>query len=232
VNLAELGPFFAVDTHGVDAVPTSPWRPLSELLDDRDMLLDRVIAIRGYLAAGGGQVPNAIPLRVAASVTQLGLTARLVSPAVGAAVLTGRVLDVGLSSAWWQPELGGMFPLSVPEPGDPPVDLVGRLVADVLNGPIRGLVDATARFSVSDRILWGNVASSVNGAATMIATARPDLARRADELVSALLDRAPLRHSGVRTAGRFLRRSCCLIYRAAPGSARGPVCGDCVLSGP
>jgi hypothetical protein len=204
---------------------------MSELLDDQDTLLHRVFAIRGYLAAGGGQVPDAIPLRVAASVAQLGMTARLVSPAIGAAVLTGQVPDVSLAGAWWQPELGGMFPLSVPEPGDPPSDLVGTLVADVLNGPVRLLADATARFSVSDRILWGNVASSVNGAATMIATARPDLAERVAGLVAALLDRAPLRHTSVRTEGRFRRRSCCLIYRAAPGGERGPVCGDCVLAG-
>jgi hypothetical protein len=228
LKLADLGPFFAVHTHDVGAEPTAPWRSMSELLDDQDTLLHRVRAVRGYLAAGGGQVPDVIPLRVAASVTHLGLTARLVAPAIGAAVLTGRVLDVSLSGAWWQPELGGTFPLSVPEPGAEPIDLV----ADVLNGPIRRLVEATARFSVSDRILWGNVASSVNGAATMIATARPDLAGRTDELVSALLDRPPLRYTGVRTAGRFVRRSCCLIYRATPGSERGPVCGDCVLAGP
>ncbi|HEX5406227.1 MAG TPA: (2Fe-2S)-binding protein [Pseudonocardiaceae bacterium] len=231
MNLAELGPFFAVHTHAAGAVPAAPWRRLSELLDiapSGDMLRHRVTAIRGYLAAGGGQVPDGIPLRVAASVTQLGLTARLVSPVLGAAVLTGRLVDVDLDSAWWQPELGGTFPLSLPPPGDPPVDVVAGLVA-VLNGPIRALVDATRRFSVSDRILWGNVASSVNGAATAIAATRPDLAGRAGELVSALLDREPLRDTGVRNGGRFRRRSCCLIYRAARGG-HGAVCGDCVLS--
>jgi hypothetical protein len=227
VNLADLGPFFAVHTHVVGAAPTAPWRRMSELVDNRDMLRDRVFAIRGYLAAGGGQPPDAVPLRVAASVTQLGMTARLVSPAIGAALLTGRVPDMALSGVWWQPEPGGTFPLSVPEPGDPPADLV----TDVLDGPIALLVEATRRFSVSERILWGNVASSVNGAATMIATTRPDLARQADELVAALLDRPPLRHTATRADGRFRRRSCCLIYQAAPGPTRGAVCGDCVLAG-
>ncbi|MGW2027086.1 (2Fe-2S)-binding protein [Streptomyces decoyicus] len=100
----------------------------------------------------------------------------------------------------------------------------------LLEGPVRDLVDAVAAFSVSRRILWGNAASAVNGATAGIVSAAPALARPAR--TAALL---MLRHPRLRDAhtldprnGRFRRRSCCLIYRAAPDAA-GAVCGDCVL---
>jgi len=41
--------------------------------------------------------------------------------------------------------------------------------------------------AVSPRVLWGNVASAVNGAAAMIAAARPDLAGPAAETAAAML---------------------------------------------
>ena len=45
--------------------------------------------------------------------------------------------------------------------------------------------------AVSPRVLWGNVASAVNGAATMIAAARPDLAGPAAEAAAAMLRTRP-----------------------------------------
>jgi ferric iron reductase protein FhuF len=102
---------------------------------------------------------------------------------------------------------------------------------DRLLALLTGLADATAAYSVSRRILWGNAASAVNGAATMIGVARPDLAARAVTAADSLLDLPPLRGSGVRGPdGRFRRRSCCLIYRASPGAGRAAVCADCVLA--
>jgi hypothetical protein len=55
---------------------------MSELVDAPRILRDRVAAVRARLAATGGQAPEAVELRVAASVTHLGLLARLVSPAL------------------------------------------------------------------------------------------------------------------------------------------------------
>jgi FhuF-like iron-sulfur protein len=204
-----VNPFFAVETHPVGAAPRAPWRVMRELVDDPAVLADRVHAVRTRLAAG--RSVDAVEQRVAASVTHLGLVARLVSPALAAALTDSAVPDLDLRHTWWQPVLGGAFPLSV-------ADTTASL-DQLLNGPVRTLVAATRPFSVSDQILWGNVASALYGAAAMIGG-------RAN--VDQLMDRPPLRDTGTTVDGRFRRRSCCLIYRAAPGRD-GPVCGDCVL---
>lgn len=225
-TLAGLGPFFAVDTHG-DGAPPPPWRVMSELVDDPAVLRDRVDAVRAHLAGAGGRV---VP-RVAASVAQLGLVARLVSPTMALALDGGRLPSPDLTDTWWQPEPGGAFPLSLAlsrPPGGPAVDAV----AAVLDGPVRLLVEAARAFSVPTGVLWGNVASAVNGAAVVLTRARPDLADAADDLVAELLTSEPLRDTGIRRRGDFRRRSCCLIYQAAPRDAPRQVCGDCVLAEP
>ena len=253
--LAELGPFFAVETHPAPgsarcgpapaepgppdhgAAPP-PWRSMAELADGSDVLRDRVAAVRGVLAAGGGQRPEAVETRVAASVVHLGLTARVVSPYLALAVLRGWTPStLCLADLRWRPALGGPFPLSLPitadgtcgdSYGDPPA-LADALVRALCEGPVRELADAGAAFRVSPHVLWGNAASAVHGAARMIGAARPDAAGRALDLAGLLLERGPLRGTGSRTpAGAFRRRSCCLIYRAAPGGS-GALCGDCVL---
>jgi hypothetical protein len=214
--VTEWGPFFAVHDHPAGATPTAPWRPFLELLDEPAVLTERIAAIQTYLAAGGGN-PTA---RVAASVTHLGLVARLISPTLGIAAVSGRFPALDLAEVWWQPELGGTFPLSAHyRPDGSPTALI--------DGPLRTLTEA---FAVSDRILWGNVASAINGAATMIASTRPDLADRAATVAEDLLDTPLLRDTSTRRAdGRFQRRSCCLIYQAAATPNRNAVCGDCVL---
>lgn len=236
-RLAALGPFFAIDCHD-DGPVLPPWRPMAELLDDTAVLRERVAGVRTYLAAAGGQPLEAVEERVAASVTHLGLAARLVSPAFAVAVLDGAVLRYGLREARWQPVPGGMFPLSLPqqalEPVADQVELADRLGADLLDGPVRELSEALgAGFGVSARILHGNVASAVSGAAAAIARSAPQLAPGARELVAQLLARAPLQGAGTAAddGTGFRRRSCCLIYRAAPDHA-GALCGDCVLTAP
>jgi hypothetical protein len=225
VHDAGLGPFFAVDTHPADAVPPEPWRAMHELVDDPATLLDRVHAVRARLASG--RPPEAVPLRVAASVAHLGLVARLVSPALDVAVRRHAVLNIDLRRTWWQPVLGGPFPLSVT---DTPCPGKENFTSQVLDGPIRTLGEALAALSVSPRILWGNVASALHGAASMITAERPTLANETRTFVARLLTEPPLAGTGTTTGGRFRRRSCCLIYRAAP-DGKGPVCGDCVLAG-
>lgn len=209
--LAEVGgwgPFFAVRTE-----PAPGWRPLRDLLADPAVLADRVADVRAHLGAD-------LPARVAASVAQLGIAARLVAPAVGVLVRTGRFPAFGPEDVRWLAPLGGAFPLAMTGRAD---DAPDRLLA-----VLAGLADATAAYSVSHRVLWGNVASAVNGAATMIGVARPDLAASAVTVADSLLDLPPLRGTGARGPdGRFRRRNCCLIYRASPGAA---VCGDCVLA--
>jgi ferric iron reductase protein FhuF len=72
---------------------------------------------------------------------------------------------------------------------------------------------------VSNQILWGNVASALHGAAALIGE---------HTAVDQLMSRPPLRGTGSIIDGQFRRRTCCLIYRAAPGR----FCGDCVLVKP
>ncbi|MGH3851803.1 MAG: (2Fe-2S)-binding protein, partial [Pseudonocardiaceae bacterium] len=142
----------------------------------------------------------------------------------------------------WQPMLGGAFPLSVPVHADtaatdhdanpePTPERLARLLAShILDSPVRDLVEATMPLSVSSRTLWGNVASAVNGATSMIATRQPTWADRSRMIAALLLDQPPLRNTSIVSAGGgFRRQSCCLIYRAAPNTVAA-VCGDCVLS--
>jgi hypothetical protein len=221
--LNQLGPFFAIEEHPADTAPVPPWRSMIELVEDPAVLRDRVTATQDYLAGVSGQLPEAIEVRVAASITHLGLVARLLSPAFATVVLDGGVRSVSLSSAYWQPVLGGAFPLSLPR------DKSERaLSSELFDGPIPALAKATTPYGVSDHILLGNVASAVNGAATALTNAAPHLAERAHNVAAELLTHPTLADAYTTEAGRFRRRSCCLIYRAAPDHA-GPVCGDCVL---
>ncbi|WP_433887664.1 (2Fe-2S)-binding protein [Streptomyces sp. CA-111067] len=228
-EIAALGPFFAVRTHPVGEPPPLPWQPMGER-----QLGERVTAVREWLAAAGGQPTGSVELRVAASVAHLGLAARLVSPALAAAVLHRRPLACDVGDLRWQPVLGGPVPLSLPadalgapraQQNDEPGLLLGRLV----DGPLAELARRFEQFGVSPHILLGNSASAVNGAATMIAATRPRLAPRTAEFTASLLARPPLSAQyGTAPDGGFRRRSCCLIYRAAPGG-RGALCGDCAL---
>ncbi|MDT4933736.1 MAG: hypothetical protein QOK11_1628 [Pseudonocardiales bacterium] len=239
-ELTGLGPFFAVETHaGARAEP--PWRPMAELVGDGAALTDRVRSVRAALAAASGQAPDGVELRVAASVTQLGLAARLISPVLGAAVTSSAVPRLDLEDMWWQPALGGAFPLSIPlqpapdkptgVPGPSSGDLAALIGRTLLDGPIAALVTAVRNaFPISLQVLWGNVASAVNGAATMITTQRPELAPRANALAARLLSRPPLSATRAGVGPRFRRRSCCLIYRISP-TGRDALCADCVLGG-
>jgi hypothetical protein len=222
-QLAALGPFFAIEEHAPGSAPVPPWRTMIELVEDPAVLRDRVTATREYLAAVSGQLPEAIEVRVAASITHLGLAARLISPALATAVLDGGVRSVSLETARWQPILGGAFPLSMPS-----LTSERDLGTELIDGPIPALAKATEPYGVSEHILWGNVASAINGAATALTNAAPHLSERAHNLAAQLLTHPALREAYTAEAGHFRRRSCCLIYRAAPDH-NGPVCGDCVL---
>jgi hypothetical protein len=232
--LAQLGPYFAVSVHLPGQPRPSPWRPLSTLLDSPEDLEQRIAEVRAALAAG--RPPDAVEFRVAASVTHLGVAARLISPALGTAVLLGRVLRMDPAEVRWQPVLGGPLPLSLPAsalagPGDRPGpgQLASELRQELLGGPVRALTGLTAAMSVSPIVLHGNIASAVNAAASMITTARPGLATRAATIRSALLSAPELAGTWTQSAEGFRRRSCCLIYRAAPAPTSA-VCGDCILN--
>jgi hypothetical protein len=238
-ELAALGPYFSVETHDPLTGVQEPWQPLSALLGSPDALAAWIAGVRASLAATAGVPPGSVDFRVAVSVAQLGMAARLLSPAFGAAVL-GAMLPIEIAAARWVPATGSLFRLSLPDtalaagrfPTAPDAGTVaGVLARSLLDGSIGALVDTCAAMSVSRKVLWGNVASAINGATVMITAARPGLGNEAAKIASALLHAPGLAggHVGAPGAG-FRRRSCCLIYRLAAGPAR-PVCGDCVLSG-
>jgi FhuF 2Fe-2S C-terminal domain len=200
--LVESGPFFAISLHA--APPAAPWRPLAELPGSAE-LLDWIARVRVSLGSD---------LRVAASVAQLGLVARLLSPVLAAAARHRVLLD--LCSGYWQPPLTSTFALSLPEPprGGVPADALAHVVS---GGPIAELTMAMGRLgSVSSRVLAGNLASAVNGAALQLGPAAAPLAAT---MLAAIPDEDD------RPGPAFRRRSCCLRYRARDLG----YCGDCVL---
>ncbi|WNI14156.1 (2Fe-2S)-binding protein [Actinacidiphila sp. ITFR-21] len=224
-EITALGPFFAL---AADGGRGPGWQPLSAPL-----LAERVGAVRRWLAAAGGRPADAVEPRVAASVAHLGLAARLVSPALAAAVLHGRPLLFTLEEVRWRPVLGGPVPLSLPPralggPCRTPEALADRLAAGLLAGPLEELGAAFGVFGVSRHILRGNTASAVGGAAAALTRSRPEQAAATGRFTALLLGRPPLAGEGTTADGIFRRRSCCLIYRAAPGG-RGALCGDCAL---
>jgi hypothetical protein len=227
-DLAALGPFFAVSAHPAGAEPRPPWRPLRELAGAGGPLPARIVAVRAGLAERAGRPAGEIEPRVAASVTHLGLVARLIAPPVAAAA-TGRRLDTRLGELWWQDTLGGPVPLSVPAPlpvvtaADPAAaqSLLNEVIAPVT-------VQISRLVTVSPRVLWGNVASAVNGAAAQVAARRPDLSGPAWAVAARLFASPQLSRERRPPGPAFRRTSCCLIYKIAAGRAQG-VCGDCIL---
>ena len=229
--LAALGPFFAVSAHPPGVPPLAPWRPVSELTGPSAAFRSRVESVRAALAARGGVPAGDIEPRIAVSAVHLGMTARFIAPALGAAVL-GRPLDTHPGGLWWQDEAVGAVPLSVPLAAGggsaPPPGEWDQMLVDELIAPV---TTAVARLgSVSGRVLRGNVASAVNAAAGQLATRRPDLAAAAWQAAGRLFASSMLREERHPPGRGFRRSSCCLFYRLAPGVS-GAVCGDCVLLG-
>ena len=191
------GPFFAVEQH-VEP-PGPPWRPLAELASASE-LVDRLDRVQQALGSDR---------RTAGSITQQGVVARLLAPVL-ASVTLGRLPE--LTGGYWQPPLDSMFTLSLPVAGPLTAE---RVRAAVGQGPV---AEVSARIgelaTVSARVLRGNVASAVNGAALQLGPACYPAA-------AGMIAAVPGEDSRPGTA--FRRRSCCLLYRV------GGYCGDCVL---
>lgn len=232
---ATIGPYFAWDRWSDDG----GWRPFDELLTD-DVAAERVDAARALLCATFGLAADVVPVRVVASMTFLGVVSRLLSPALGAAVIGGALPLAGRRDLWWRPVAGGPWPIAYG--GDRALPCAGRtadavadaLVDGVVAGPVTALYDVfRRRFRLSPHVLWGNVASALAGAAGVLADARPAHAERAGAVVAHTLTVPPLagtatlvRPDPARPRRFLVRRNCCLYYRV-PG---GGTCGDCVLT--
>lgn len=230
---AAAGPYFAVDEP--DAERT--WLPLARLLDDRDLLRERVEAARTVLATRTG---GAVDLRACASITFLGTVSRLVAPALGTAAIAGVVPAFTPTDVLWSPVAGGPIPIAVADPRGRPVedaDEAARSIdRDLVATTVTPLVAAYATtFRLSTQVLWGNVSSALAGAAGMLARTGAPQRLTAVDIVEAALRSGPLVGSGHyerpdprRPRAFFVRHNCCLFYKIPAGGK----CGDCVLVPP
>jgi hypothetical protein len=226
---AAVGPFFAL---GTDAAGPG-WRPAAAYYPD------------GFLAGAQARLPAAEP-RVAASIAQQGYAARLWSPVLGSGLLAQVVPDLaGLqirAPEAASPEAaspGAVSPgavsslalaLSGPTgwPAADPITLAELSYRAVVTGHLEPLALALDS-EVAEGLLWGNAASAMVGAISVLVSARPSLREPATALAAALLALGRLAGTGdLGVTGEglgFRRRSCCLYYRL-PG---GALCGDCAL---
>ena len=223
--IAALGEFFALP-----AADPVTWRPIASLCGDQAAVHEYTMRTRAATASGFGIDEADVPVKAAASSVHLSITARLVSPVVGAAVCLGTVPLLTLDSLFWQsdsshrPTLGTAGAESVTEtdPHRAAAVITGSLIGNVLS-----LLNGTMRLaeSLSPQVMWGNIASAANGAVTVLAQSRPDARARGRALIDALIATEPLCATADFAGGRFRRRNCCLFYQV-PG---GGYCGDCVL---
>ncbi|GAB3451162.1 hypothetical protein GCM10027570_27390 [Streptomonospora sediminis] len=197
--------------------------------------------MRTRLAAAAGRPLAAVEQRAAASICYQGLAARLLCPAVAAALCHG-VLAPPDALQWvrrggrLQPALGEGAGRML-DPGRPRAKAAADLVSEhVLTAALVPLAHAVrAQAALAPRLLYGNAASALAGAVQALGADRPDRAADADALARLLLQRPPLQGLGVfapaagdRTgqASAFTRTTCCLYYRV-PG---GGLCGDCAVA--
>ncbi|MFF0885883.1 (2Fe-2S)-binding protein [Streptomyces sp. NPDC003456] len=226
--LRPLGGFFVLRTDGAraDSLPTLAQAYAATAPDVPGNPL--VFRLRKVAAALGTR-----EVRVAASVAQQGLTARLWSVALGSAVLCGAVPDLDPGLLRWDPDAGAPDDLRLTGVRALPAD--AATIADVvLCGHLDPLAAALAAHGgPAPGLLRGNAASALAGAARELDRrarlhGRPDAAARAGSLAAELLAHPGLAGAGTLTGTSFRRRSCCLYYRV-PG---GGVCGDCCFPRP
>nr|WP_239028340.1 (2Fe-2S)-binding protein [Pseudonocardia acidicola] len=148
-------------------------------------------------------------------------------PAVTAGALHWRVSVTGPWPLWLADPRGEVLPDDLGEAAD---RLTALLVTEHL-GPLVAAV--RAQVPISERLLWGNAASSVAAAKRLIGSSRPAAAERAAQVAAGVLARGPFAGAGERRPAvgadvgwTFQRRSCCLYYKV-PG---GGTCADCVLN--
>ncbi|GHH17819.1 hypothetical protein GCM10018780_61690 [Streptomyces lanatus] len=216
--LRPLGGFFVLRTA---EVPLRPLPTLAQAYGQGDPLAFRVRKVADALHA-----PEA---RIAASIAQQGLAARLWSVMLGCAALYDQVPDLDPALLHWDPDGSAPDDLRLaevrPRPADP------ATVADlVLHGHLEPLNAAlSARYRIAPGLLRGNAGSALAGAARQLdqwarTQGRTEVTARA--LTAELFTRPPLAGTGTFTHAAFRRRSCCLYYRV-PG---GGVCGDCCFT--
>jgi hypothetical protein len=199
------GPYFEIEAPR----DLSGWTTLATLSTDRTVLAAKVATTRTALGE--------VPVRVAASIDFLGVAARILSPAVRSAVVDAKVPLLDPEAIWWRPAQPGPMRLAM-DVASWRRTSAAALHADVVQPVMVALVEAyRTAFALSPKVLWGNVASALNGAAAALAAG--------DGLVRDVLALGELAGTARLPPPHFVRSSCCLYYRV-PG---GGICDDCVL---
>jgi FhuF 2Fe-2S C-terminal domain len=204
------GPFFALEFLDEPAGPS--WIPVAELT--RDDVTKLVTSTARQL--GTAQT------RVAASIAQQGLAARLWSPVLGCALLRGVIPDLTPLLVTIEPALRlGLARLAGWRAGES--HEVARLAALTVSAQLSAFA-ALLPVRLPDGLLRGNSGSAAAGALGVMARYRPDLGGPAAALGRELTGTTELAGTGEFTSGlAFRRRSCCLYYRTPAGG----LCGDC-----
>ncbi|MCK1797340.1 (2Fe-2S)-binding protein [Streptomyces sp. XM4193] len=239
---ADLGGFFALRTDG--PVPGAAVALAEVYAGNRAPLAARIARVGARL--------DAREPRVAASIAQLGLAARLWSLALAVTVVERRPPEefdpvrLRWDSAgstpddlWLVPAPEGPVPpapaadrprVAAPEPSRE--ELAAGLFSLVAERHLVPLAAAVRTVTpVSERLLWGNSASALAGSLQQLRVwcqerDRPDDAALARSLVGDVLRHRVFRGTGTLTGAEFRRTTCCLYYRAGGG-----LCGDCVFRG-
>ncbi|MBC2903779.1 (2Fe-2S)-binding protein [Streptomyces cupreus] len=222
IALRPLGGFFVLRTSGA---PAGSPPPLAETYDRTSLdVYENSMTFRVRKVAESLRAPE---LRIAASVAQQGLAARLWSVALGCAVRYGRLPDLDPELLCWDPDAGAPDDLWLTEVRPSAKDAADAVLQAHLE-PLTALVHT--RYRVAEGLLWGNAASALAGAARQLerwalAHGRTEDAVRTRALAAGLFAH-PRLAGALDTSLR--RRSCCLYYRV-PG---GGVCGDCCFTRP
>lgn len=230
---AELGEYFALtarDNSEGDGERDGEWRRLPLLFEDATVR-DFVERTRNAIAASTHCRPSDIPVKVAASSFQLGISARLLSPVIGATTCFGTVPLLSPGSLTWQPTPKHFPRFAITDVGwavaPTPARAADLISASLLTGVLEPLNNKLRTLmSLSPQVTWGNAISAANGAVTVLSMSRPQHEGAGRALVRALLETEALTGSGRFTGGKFVRHSCCLFYQAP----RSGLCGDCVLT--
>ncbi|MEU9207386.1 (2Fe-2S)-binding protein [Streptomyces sp. NPDC048415] len=167
--------------------------------------------------------------RIAVSVAQQALAARLWSIALGAAALYGQLPDLDPRLLRWDPDGSTPDDLWLSEVRALPVTDLDEVVRAGHLAPLAAAL--RSRYRVSPGLLWGNAGSALAGAVRGLdrwaaANGRTDVSERTRALAAGLLAHPDL--AGTLAPRTLRRRSCCLYYRL-PG---GGLCGDCCFDRP
>ena len=212
-ELAIISPYFAISTGPVG----DDWRPVQQLYTDTT-LLDGIVERVGNRIGAAEQ-------RVAASTFFLGFAARLWSIGLGALAGHGLLPDLTMNKLlFWESD--GQIRLHVEYPivcrGG---DLEPMLADMVLERHLAPLSAALRRLvPISDRLLRGNAASALLGAARVFD--RGGAWGSGWQLARSLCADERLSNAILFSDAGYHRTSCCLYYRAAGDD----LCGDCVLA--